>query len=157
MIVLHAFYDIVSEFIFFFSSRRRHTSCALVTGVQTCALPICFAVDPKTIVKTQFSAPAPEMPDAAARQFDQRPLTIGGQHWFDTGREVETNVETQMRGPAAETAAGDRQQRVLAAQVLPVGGKIEAPPMLDPEPADRTDRKSTRLNSKHEWASSMPS
>src|SRR3546814_174477 len=25
----------------FFSSRRRHTICALVTGVQTCALPIC--------------------------------------------------------------------------------------------------------------------
>src|SRR3546814_2100127 len=27
---------------FFFSSRRRHTRCALVTGVQTCALPICI-------------------------------------------------------------------------------------------------------------------
>src|SRR3546814_9129448 len=27
-------------FFFFFSSRRRHTRCALVTGVQTCALPI---------------------------------------------------------------------------------------------------------------------
>src|SRR3546814_6884098 len=27
-------------FDFFFSSRRRHTRCALVTGVQTCALPI---------------------------------------------------------------------------------------------------------------------
>src|SRR3546814_3691321 len=26
---------------FFFASRRRHTRCALVTGVQTCALPIC--------------------------------------------------------------------------------------------------------------------
>src|SRR3546814_3743802 len=26
--------------LFFFSSRRRHTRCALVTGVQTCALPI---------------------------------------------------------------------------------------------------------------------
>src|SRR3546814_8720447 len=26
--------------IFLFSSRRRHTRCALVTGVQTCALPI---------------------------------------------------------------------------------------------------------------------
>src|SRR3546814_6979848 len=26
--------------IFFFASRRRHTRCALVTGVQTCALPI---------------------------------------------------------------------------------------------------------------------
>src|SRR3546814_3979691 len=29
-------------FLFFFSSRRRHTRCALVTGVQTCALPICY-------------------------------------------------------------------------------------------------------------------
>src|SRR3546814_3662130 len=30
--------------VFFFSSRRRHTRCALVTGVQTCALPIFVAV-----------------------------------------------------------------------------------------------------------------
>src|SRR3546814_4499901 len=30
----------VSFIRFFFSSRRRHTRCALVTGVQTCALPI---------------------------------------------------------------------------------------------------------------------
>src|SRR3546814_10844728 len=29
--------------VFLFSSRRRHTRCALVTGVQTCALPICDA------------------------------------------------------------------------------------------------------------------
>src|SRR3546814_9936567 len=29
--------------VFFFSSRRRHTRCALVTGVQTCALPISEA------------------------------------------------------------------------------------------------------------------
>src|SRR3546814_2764078 len=37
---------IVSAFVvlvFFFSSRRRHTICALVTGVQTCALPILVA------------------------------------------------------------------------------------------------------------------
>src|SRR3546814_5968378 len=27
-------------FFYFFSSRRRHTICAVVTGVQTCALPI---------------------------------------------------------------------------------------------------------------------
>src|SRR3546814_2698090 len=30
----------MSLICFFFSSRRRHTRCALVTGVQTCALPI---------------------------------------------------------------------------------------------------------------------
>src|SRR3546814_8660161 len=28
--------------MFFVSSRRRHTRCALVAGVQTCALPICY-------------------------------------------------------------------------------------------------------------------
>src|SRR3546814_4814259 len=32
---------VVCFIFFFFSSRRRHTRCALVTGVQTCALPIC--------------------------------------------------------------------------------------------------------------------
>src|SRR3546814_6873914 len=30
--------------VFFFSSRRRHTRCALVTGVQTCALPISLSL-----------------------------------------------------------------------------------------------------------------
>src|SRR3546814_4075417 len=33
----------MSFIVFFFSSRRRHTRCALVTGVQTCALPISFS------------------------------------------------------------------------------------------------------------------
>src|SRR3546814_4946987 len=31
---------VVCHVVFLFSSRRRHTRCALVTGVQTCALPI---------------------------------------------------------------------------------------------------------------------
>src|SRR3546814_17782639 len=35
---------------FFFSSRRRHTSCALVTGVQTCALPIS-AIAPEVLAE----------------------------------------------------------------------------------------------------------
>src|SRR3546814_2540108 len=38
-------FDHVFAFLFFFfSSRRRHTRCALVTGVQTCALPILLFV-----------------------------------------------------------------------------------------------------------------
>src|SRR3546814_2637617 len=50
---------------FFFSSRRRHTRCALVTGVQTCALPISqradavvagyTVVDPATVVATHLN------------------------------------------------------------------------------------------------------
>src|SRR3546814_7153009 len=39
-------------FVFFFSSRRRHTRCALVTGVQTCALPIFQNRPGKTIAIT---------------------------------------------------------------------------------------------------------
>src|SRR3546814_5413056 len=35
----------VSICVFLFSSRRRHTRCALVTGVQTCALPISINDD----------------------------------------------------------------------------------------------------------------
>src|SRR3546814_18168914 len=44
--------------IFFFSSRRRHTRCALVTGVQTCALPICgiFALDNRSEVQLRLIA-----------------------------------------------------------------------------------------------------
>src|SRR3546814_8592044 len=41
MLVLYIVYLCISYiFVFFLSSRRRHTRCALVTGVQTCALPI---------------------------------------------------------------------------------------------------------------------
>src|SRR3546814_4535967 len=36
--------------LFFFSSRRRHTRCALVTGVQTCALPISGAMTRRATV-----------------------------------------------------------------------------------------------------------
>src|SRR3546814_5192604 len=43
LVCLHASFTVYCLF-FFFSSRRRHTRCALVTGVQTCALPI-FSVN----------------------------------------------------------------------------------------------------------------
>src|SRR3546814_2471261 len=39
-LVMYFFSFIFIFLFFFFSSRRRHTRCALVTGVQTCALPI---------------------------------------------------------------------------------------------------------------------
>src|SRR3546814_10538725 len=38
--VISFFFSFCYVVLFFFSSRRRHTRCALVTGVQTCALPI---------------------------------------------------------------------------------------------------------------------
>src|SRR3546814_157992 len=40
--MVYCVFEYVGWLCFFFSSRRRHTRCALVTGVQTCALPIFF-------------------------------------------------------------------------------------------------------------------
>src|SRR3546814_16188693 len=40
----------MSRYRFFLSSRRRHTRCALVTGVQTCALPIYIGADADILV-----------------------------------------------------------------------------------------------------------
>src|SRR3546814_10522250 len=39
--ILYTRATVVVLLVFFFSSGRRNTRCALVTGVQTCALPIC--------------------------------------------------------------------------------------------------------------------
>src|SRR3546814_2985790 len=50
--------DYYVYFYFFYSITRRHTRCVLVTGVQTCALPIwkewCsgYDMDPATVLKT---------------------------------------------------------------------------------------------------------
>src|SRR3546814_10170098 len=44
--------------MFFFSSRRRHTRCALVTGVQTCALPISARFFVQDLVKDLAEARA---------------------------------------------------------------------------------------------------
>src|SRR3546814_8323113 len=54
-----------------FSSRRRHTICALVTGVQTCALPICGSrawINGRPATLSQLAALA------------QRLVEIHGQH-----------------------------------------------------------------------------
>src|SRR3546814_10155380 len=74
-------------FFFFFSSRRRHTRCALVTGVQTCALPICKvgakeaerhahdeqrADDPRRCGERQIEPAAPDADQKAEKEADQR-------------------------------------------------------------------------------------
>src|SRR3546814_2153932 len=54
-----------SGFMFFFSSRSRQTRCAFVTGVQTCALPICFLRHPRF-------PPGPDRRAAARHPFARR-------------------------------------------------------------------------------------
>src|SRR3546814_4788363 len=66
--------------IFFFSSRRRHTRCALVTGVQTCALPIFALAMP--LVLSVFA------PDAAA-QSEAQPAAVAGSELTRTSGALE--------------------------------------------------------------------
>src|SRR3546814_1348271 len=54
--------------LFFFSSRRRHTRCALVTGVQTCALPIYPAL------RTKIAAYASTRLEPALRRLGFKPV-----------------------------------------------------------------------------------
>src|SRR3546814_20061680 len=55
----------------FFSSRRRHTRCALVTGVQTCALPISLtSFDSEQRRKRHYIFPALAMWRSAYRELD---------------------------------------------------------------------------------------
>src|SRR3546814_12786 len=62
--------------LFFFSSRRRHTRCALVTGVQTCALPIC-AYGKKVVADLFPDYPfreSPVIPEGTPWDFQPVPL-----------------------------------------------------------------------------------
>src|SRR3546814_8447199 len=73
---------------FSFSSRRRHTSCALVTGVQTCALPICAA--------------ASSWPEASAGEFFARyfeAVQVGDGKAFVTGYYEPEIAGSRMRQP----------------------------------------------------------
>src|SRR3546814_10064631 len=70
---------------FFFSSRRRHTRCALVTGVQTCALPIsldygkwavCHQAFCRQIPHAHFSSRMPVWRRNAGQEEEAVPLRL---------------------------------------------------------------------------------
>src|SRR3546814_9656924 len=110
---------------FFFSSRRRHTRCALVTGVQTCALPI-LELGSTAKVRTLIT-----YLDIIARLYE----------------------EQRRLGPAAlaRTAeTGDPLSRWVAAHLIEHGDPGMAGMMQAAmERKYSADRKSTRLNSSH--------
>src|SRR3546814_2537534 len=112
---------------FFFSSRRRHTRCALVTGVQTCALPIyghayeLLAVDAGDVVG-EVVGPVGSRADPS----EQDRLVEEGE-------------------PALEVSDGEGLLRVHEG----VGAERVAGVAGAPEQGPAPDRKSTRLNSSH--------
>src|SRR3546814_4024090 len=78
--------------MFFFSSRRRHTRCALVTGVQTCALPICRAIGTRgpTSSRDNPGFAAPQRPTPALSLFLE---SIGAVSCADPVREQVSSAQ----------------------------------------------------------------
>src|SRR3546814_6624044 len=115
--------------MFFFSSRRRHTRCALVTGVQTCALPIY--ADAAIIADGQIDIAAGRVGRRIRDDVDRTARCVAtieralrtAQH-FDA---IHVEKRTELRAWAAD---------------------IDAVDMIGDAPFS-TDRKSTRLNSSH--------
>src|SRR3546814_2651560 len=107
---------------FFFSSRRRHTICALVTGVQTCALPILTT----TLHKGRlFWLGVLALFTAAAS------LAIRGA--------IASGLKAEWIDPIAPLQAGELIAAALGAAFLSFAITLFV----------ARDRKSTRLNSSH--------
>src|SRR3546814_10080301 len=68
---------------FFFSSRRRHTRCALVTGVQTCALPISTQILRRKIRQREAECVKALLRRYNFRQgdFPKHTLPLQGERW----------------------------------------------------------------------------
>src|SRR3546814_5877645 len=114
--------------VLFFSSRRRHTRCALVTGVQTCALPICrlFQCASQVSMTLRLALLFHEVVNKMGREVKLRigaPLSHAQLAHIQDRRALADHLRCLTYGPQAE------------------GGASFAPPFAD--------RKSTRLNSSH--------
>src|SRR3546814_6914349 len=118
--------------VFFFSNRRRHTRCALVTGVQTCALPICRAYATgrrKDAVARVWLKPGSGKVIVNGRDqevYFARPTLrlVINQPFVVGGREGQYDVVATVKGGGLSGQAGAVKHGI-------------------------SDRKSTRLNSSH--------
>src|SRR3546814_2788422 len=148
---------------FFLSSRRRHTSCALVTGVQTCALPISIAGfmlmsvpflaaglarGAMSIAGHSMSmlAPAQNAAEAAALEQTTGNYSYGNVSWANSTANMRqadqwTTAPSYMGGAPS---VGWRQDN--GATISGFGNGQE---VFDTGAAISRDRKSTRLNSSH--------
>src|SRR3546814_1124599 len=121
--------------VFFFSSRRRHTRCALVTGVQTCALPISYVK-----AGTQNRRLRKDLADA-------RRTLVATSALQEENRQLKALLKLQETDKAAlahgylltSTSTSSRRLALLS-----IGRRLG---VASGQPV--RDRKSTRLNSSH--------
>src|SRR3546814_7225533 len=87
--------------LFFCSSGRRQTRCALVTGVQTCALPI-YQPGPLTILGNVYDQPGPKQAEAVLRDRAVHPATA---------RDVATKLARHFSGDEPPATLVDRLEK----------------------------------------------
>src|SRR3546814_12907853 len=119
-------------FFFFFSSRRRHTRCALVTGVQTCALPISANASllRERVAAGAMMSIAPWLrASALVSSSDDAALMVLAwphrSHWREPGADRAARATRPARlipppPPAADRKSGGQGKRV-SARVSPGG------------------------------------
>src|SRR3546814_5798968 len=123
--------------MFFFSSRRRHTRCALVTGVQTCALPISFSLP------VGLLGPLNLIDSVGEAVLFPSAVPAGKYAVFGVSFPAATLNLGLTRTVSVTTFLGDTQQETLSVnetQLQLLGVNLAG---------DQADRKSTRLNSSH--------
>src|SRR3546814_12793439 len=98
-------------FFFCFSSRRRHTICALVTGVQTCALPI-FRFDAPQVMGVLNMTPD-SFSDGGKHLNDPSAATDAAFAMYEAGAAmVDVGVESTRPG-AATTWEGEEIEGIV--------------------------------------------
>src|SRR3546814_2980395 len=96
------------DVVFFFSSRRRHTRCALVTGVQTCALPIYALAD---------HVPAEVMEDRYHRFMEKQQAISAAKLQRKVGQTIEVLVD-EINEDAASVEIGRASCRERVCQYV---------------------------------------
>src|SRR3546814_2887675 len=122
--------------LFFYSSRRRHTRCALVTGVQTCALPISPVFGGAGV---PFGTPSTNF--EGSRNFNK----------------FTPRASLSFKPTPDHTLYASYSQGFKGGGFDPRGVGVNAPAAVPGSPTDAEvsaflsflDRKSTRLNSSH--------
>src|SRR3546814_2029573 len=123
-------------YIFIFSSRRRHTRCALVTGVQTCALPIYAQTRSDLVASLDIARAAAQI--LTTRRAEQEAANGKVKALADLRQRHDDATQARTNADAALTQASE--QRLGVADALSAAKQ---------KVVDARDRKSTRLNSSH--------
>src|SRR3546814_9001937 len=86
---------------FFFSSRRRHTRCALVTGVQTCALPISLG----SVATLRITSGPPMLKSENGRPSTWVYIDVRGRDVGSVVADLQDAVAREIKPPAGVSVA----------------------------------------------------